>query len=192
MSAAPNFHPQSSVCIRLAGTHEAAEIARVLAESFEEFQTQYTWQGFAATTPDEQGVRSRMKEGLAWVAVAEDAIVGTASAAKKLDGALHIRGMAVVPAGRGRRIGEMLLQGIENYAAASGCSRLTLCTTPFLTAAIRLYERFGFRFVADGRNDIFGTPLLNMAKVLTGESEFYEEHRKEQLCRKIMDTLACA
>jgi ribosomal protein S18 acetylase RimI-like enzyme len=192
MSVVPNFHPQSSVCIRLAGTHEAADIARVLSEAFEEFQALYTWQGFAATTPDEQGVRGRMQEGLAWVAVADDAIVGTASAAKKPDGALHIRGMSVVPAGRGRGIGEKLLQAIESYAVAAGCGRLTLCTTPFLTAAIRLYERFGFRFVADGRNDIFGTPLLNMAKVLSGESELYEEHRKEQLCRKIMDTLACA
>jgi len=98
----------------------------------------------------------------------------------------------VVPAGRGQTIGATLLDTIETYARAERCKRLTLCTTPFLTAAIRLYERFGFRFVAEGPGDLFGTALLNMAKPLGGELEIYEEHRKEQLCRKIMDTLACA
>ena len=202
----PSVSAQPSVRIRLATTGDAAAMARVLCESFDEFQVRYTPQGFAATTPDEQSICSRMKEGPAWLAVSEHAIVGTASAvkkhsalyirgmggipaAKKPGSVLYIRGMAVIPAARGHNIGRMLLETIEGYALAQGCTQLRLCTAPFLFAAIRLYERFGFRFIADGPNDLFGTPLLSMGKPLGGESEFYEVHRKEQLCRKIMDTL---
>jgi len=256
---APSVSAQPSVRIRLATTGDAAAMARVLRESFDEFQGRYTPQGFAATTPDEHNICSRMEEGLAWLAVSDDAIVGTASAvkkpgssdvivgtasavkkpgsaeyargmavisaadqpgnavyvrgmavipaakkpdrapyirgmggipaAKKPGSVLYIRGMAVIPAARGHNIGRMLLETIEAYALAQGCTQLRLCTAPFLFAAIRLYERFGFRFIADGPNDLFGTPLLSMGKPLGGESEFYEVHRKEQLCRKIMDTL---
>ena len=192
MSVLTETHPQPSVGIRLAGRHEAAAIARVLHESFAEFQARYTPQGYAATTPDDAGVRGRMAEGPAWVAVSDDAIVGTASAVKKSGGSLHIRGMAVVPAGRGQGIGGMLLDTLDRHARAQGYNRLTLCTTPFLSAAIRLYECFGFRFITEGPSDLFGTPLLNMAKLLGGESELYEEQRKEQLCRRIMETLAFA
>jgi GNAT superfamily N-acetyltransferase len=181
------------------------EIARVLLESFAEFKALYTKQGFAATTPDEQGVLRRMEDGPAWVAVLDDkmddAIVGTASAARKPDATLYIRGVAVAPAARGHNIGRLLLATLENYAVAQSCTRLMLRTTPYLSAAIQLYERFGFRFIADGPNDLFGTPLLNMEKRLGRKSQYeshhYELHRKEQLCRKIMDTLlpatpACA
>jgi GNAT superfamily N-acetyltransferase len=185
----PTLNPQPSARIRLATSSDAAAIARVLRQSFQEFQPRYTPQGFAVTTPDEQRVRLRMTEGPAWLALSDDSIVGTASALKKPASTLYIRGLAVLPAARGQNVGAMLLETLENYALAEGCNRLMLRTTPYLSAAIRLYERFGFRFIADGPNDLFGTPLLAMEKPLGGESSFYETHRKEQLCRKIMDSL---
>jgi GNAT superfamily N-acetyltransferase len=188
----PTLSPQPSARIRLATPSDAPAIALVFRKSFNEFQSRYTPQGFAATTPDEHSIRSRMNEGPTWVAVSNDSIVGTASAVHRPDSTLYIRGMAVIPAARGNNIGRMLLATIERYALEHGCHRLKLCTTPFLSAAIRLYERFGFRFIAEGPNDLFGTPILNMAKPLGGESSLYEQHRKEQLCRKIMDTLRTA
>jgi ribosomal protein S18 acetylase RimI-like enzyme len=42
-------------------------------------------------------------------------------------------------------------------------SQLTLCTTPFFSKAIRLYEKFGFVFTAE-RGDLFGIELLHMEK----------------------------
>jgi len=38
-----------------------------------------------------------------------------------------------------KRIGELLLKQVENFAAAHGYERMTLNTTPFLSRAIRLY-----------------------------------------------------
>jgi GNAT superfamily N-acetyltransferase len=109
-----------------------------------------------------------MKEGPVWVAVAEGEITGTASAVLKAE-SLYLRGMAVLPAARGRRVGELLLEQIEFYATAHNCSRLFLSTTPFLDRAIRVYERFGFRRTDEGPHDLFGTPLFTMEKLVSSE-----------------------
>jgi len=85
-----------------------------------------------------------MNEGPVWVAVEERAIIGTASAVGKAE-SLYIRGMAVLPSARGQKVGELLLLQIESFASAEGYKSLVLSTTPFLTRAIRLYERAGFR-----------------------------------------------
>ena len=180
-----------SVLVRRADPQDASDIARVLRQSFLEYQDQYTPEGFAATTPGEQQVRIRMAEGATWVALLSNAIVsnvvGTASVVEKDDGLLYVRGMAVLPAARGRGIGELLLREIEVFALGNGCTRLLLSTTPFLTGAIRLYERFGFQRTHDGLNDLFGTPLFSMAKALNGERDSEEVTRKGDLCRRTTD-----
>ena len=151
--------------VKLAGPNDASAITAVLLEAFIEFKPLYTNRGFAATTPDAQEVLVRLEEGPVWVAVSDDEIVGTASAVLKSE-SLYVRGMAVLPAKRGRRIGESLLEQIESYANEYDCRRLFLSTTPFLDRAIRLYERFGFRRTEQGPSDLFGTPLFTMEKLI--------------------------
>jgi ribosomal protein S18 acetylase RimI-like enzyme len=56
----------------------------------------------------------------------------------------------VLPRARGGRLGQALMRHIEGYARAEGFERLFLSTTPFLTSAIRLYERMGFRRGGEG------------------------------------------
>ena len=152
--------------IRTATPGEAEAIAAVLHESFAEYERLYTPEAFAATAPSSDRILSRMSEGPAWVAVRDDGlIVGTGAAVGKGE-SLYIRGMAVLPAARGRGVGEALLRHIEGFAAAQGYRRLILSTTPFLDRAIRLYERFGFRRGDEGPHDLFGTPLFSMVKEL--------------------------
>ena len=155
--------------IRLLEPHEAGAVAAVMLESFSEYRALYTQQGFAATTPTTEQVLSRSQEGPVWVAVSEGKIVGTASAVLKAE-FLFVRGMAVLPAARGRRVGESLLSESERYATQHACRRLVLSTTPFLERAIRLYERFGFCHTEEGPHDLFGTPLFTMQKVLSNGS----------------------
>jgi putative acetyltransferase len=151
--------------IRLALPEDASAIASVLSESFAEYKAFYTPQGFTATTPASEGVLSRINEGPVWIASLDQIIVGTV-AAVPVDKALYIRGMAIIPAARGRAIGEMLLRQVESFASAHGYKRLLLSTTPFLTRAIRLYEHFGFRPDNHDLHDLFGTPLFTMVKPL--------------------------
>jgi GNAT superfamily N-acetyltransferase len=150
--------------IHPAGPDDASAISALLLQSFAEYRGLYTDEGFTATTPASEEVLNRLKEGPIWVAVRNDAIVGTASAVHKGE-RLYVRGMAVLPSERGQRIGELLLECIERYAAQHNCNRLFLSTTPFLTGAIRLYERFGFRRTPEGPHDLFGTPLFTMERI---------------------------
>jgi len=76
--------------------------------------------------------------------------VGTVSAVVKGE-SVYVRGMAVLPAARGTGAGSELLKQVEEWADGKGCTRLFLSTTPFLAAAIRLYEKAGFRRIVEVR-----------------------------------------
>ena len=158
-------HSPLGVQIRMALPDEAMSIASVLYESFLEYQSLYTPEGFAATTPASDQIQNRMKEGPVWVALHNDTIIGTVSAVPKAE-ALYVRGMAILPTARGFRIGELLLKQIEGFALERGFKRLFLSTTPFLSRAIRLYEHYGFRRSSEGPSDLCGTPLFTMVKTL--------------------------
>jgi ribosomal protein S18 acetylase RimI-like enzyme len=154
------------VRIRRAGPDDAPAIASVLQQSFIEYRSAYTDEAFTATTPASDQVRGRIDEGPVWVAECNGAVVGTVSAVPHGE-ALHVRSMAVSPPARGLGIGESLLREVEDFASAGGYQRLSLSTTPFLTRAIRLYERSGFRPSPESPHDLFGTPLLTMEKSLS-------------------------
>ena len=156
---------RSSVRIRMAVAQDASSIASVLRESFLEYEPLYTQAGFNATTPVTDQVLDRIEEGPVWVVLDNDAIIGTVSVVPKEE-SLYVRGMAIVPAARGRKIGELLLRQVESFAAERGFKRLLLSTTPFLERAIQLYERYGFNRSSGGPDNLFGTPLFSMEKIL--------------------------
>src|SRR3546814_287657 len=91
----------SPILIRLATSDDVSFIAAVLHNSFHEFESRYTAEGFAATalTPDQ--IQVRLNEGPVWIALEHRDVVGTVSAMAKGD-ALYIRGMAVDPSVRGK------------------------------------------------------------------------------------------
>ena len=154
--------------IRQANDADAEAIASVMLRAFSEYRHLYTAGGFSATAITPEEIVLRLRQGPILVALIDDEIVGTVSVVKKID-SLYIRGMAVVIEARGNRIGELLLEQIQAYAANEGCNRLFLSTTPFLDRAIRLYEKFGFTRIDAGPYDLFGTPLFTMEKRVSDE-----------------------
>ena len=153
-----------SLVVRRADVRDVVAVSEVLVRAFNEYRAQYTPDGFAATTPDASIVFERLHEGPIWVAEIDGDLIGTAAAILQETGSLYVRGMAVVPEFTGRGAGAALLSAIEEFAAESRCQRLYLRTTPFLDRAISLYRSHGFRFIDDGPQDLFGTPLLTMEK----------------------------
>jgi len=156
----------SHIEIRRAGPDDAPAIAHVLYRSFVEFKALYTEGGFTATTPGAEQILGRMREGPVWLARAAGIVLGTVAAVATGD-LVYIRGMAVLPSARGSGTGAALLQHVEDWAAGQRCVRLSLSTTPFLSSAIRLYERSGFRRTGEGPHDLFGTPLFMMQKSIS-------------------------
>jgi GNAT superfamily N-acetyltransferase len=140
-------------------------IASVLLQSFAEYESLYTTRGFAATTPTAEEITARWHEGPIWVSLLNGEIIGTVSAVLNGD-SLYVRSMAVLPTARGHRLGKLLLEHIELYAREQGRNRLYLSTTPFLHRAIHVYENHGFRRTTTGPQDLFGTPLFSMEKLL--------------------------
>jgi ribosomal protein S18 acetylase RimI-like enzyme len=151
------------IVIRKAGIEDSFAISAVLRQSFAEYQPQYTAEAFAVTTPKPAQMLVRMKEGPVWVCELQDRITGTVSAVLKAQG-LYVRGMAVLPEARGRKMGWRMLEHVEEFAASEGLGSLFLSTTPFLHRAIRLYEHFGFHRTEQGPHDLCGTPLFTMVK----------------------------
>lgn len=157
--------PPSNVLIRSAIMDEATVIASMLYQAFVEFEPLYTPAAFAATTPTPDQIRKRWSEGPVWVVIEGSQLVGTVSAVLKAEG-LYVRSMAVLPSHRGQGIGHVLLQALEQFANTQHIQRMFLSTTPFLTGAIGLYERFGFQRSNDTPHELFGTPLFSMLKPL--------------------------
>lgn len=145
---------------------DAPAISSVLHRAFVEFEPLYTAAGFAATTPHPAQVLVRMREGPVWIALRNRTALGTVAAVIKGE-SIYIRGMAVLPEARGSGSGGALLRNVEDWARSQECRRLFLTTTPFLAAAIRLYERSGFRRIEEDPPNLFGTPLFTMEKILT-------------------------
>jgi N-acetylglutamate synthase-like GNAT family acetyltransferase len=153
------------VQIRLAAQEDCVAIANVLRKAFLEYAESYTERGFDATTPIAPEILLRLTEGPVWIAEIGGEVVGSVSA-KRIENSIYIRSMAVVPEARGQKIGTSLLNVVEEFARARGVARLFLSTTPFLTDAIWLYERCGFRRTPEGPLHLFGTPLFTMEKLL--------------------------
>ncbi len=160
-----HYYLAPDVAVRLAAPGDAPAIAEVLRAAFAEYAAEYTSAALAATTPPSEVIAGRMDEGPVWVVLVDGAVVGTVAAAPRAQG-LYVRSMAALPAARGLGVGRLLFAEVERYAAEHGFARLFLSTTPFLTRAIRLYERLGFRRTDDGPHDLCGTQLFTMVKPL--------------------------
>ena len=155
----------SQVQIRRATVDDASRVASVLRKAFAEYEPLYTKQGYAATVLGRAAILVRIQQGPVWIALHREQIAGTVSAAHK-EAALYVCGVAVVPEARGLGIAQLLLEQVEAFAVEEGFEQLILSTTPFLLRAIRLYEKLGFRAIDDGPQDLFGTPLCSMQKML--------------------------
>ncbi len=152
--------------VRQAQPADAPVISACLASSFLGFKQKYTVASYQSTTPNARHLLDHWDDGPVWVAeVGGPKIVGTVGAVPSPKG-VYVRRMGVLPEARGRGVGRALLDAVEAFARTSGANRMYLSTTPFLDAAIGLYERAGFVRTDAGPHDLLGTPLFTMEKLL--------------------------
>lgn len=93
-------------------------------------------------------LRAFAVDGRAWVAVADDVVVGFVLA-EEVDGCAHIEELAVAGAHGGRGIGTALIDAVEAWARVARLPALTLTTFRDVAWNRPLYERRGFRVLRD-------------------------------------------
>ena len=158
--------PAPTLRVRRARPGEAACVAFLLRVAFAEVAQMYTPEALAATLADADAIRRRIQEGTpVWIALLNDAAVGTVSAFDRPEGLL-LKSMAVHPGARGHGVARALLAAAERFGEERGHRRVFLRTTPFLHAAIALYSRNGFTLCQGGERDLHGVPLFEMEKPL--------------------------
>ncbi len=140
------------ITIRQATGDDFAAIARLTVDAYRALSV---WVGddYAAELAD---VAGRATSG-ATVLVAEDAdgrVLGSVTLVlppspffewdPDVDGDCGFRMLAVDPAAQGRGIGPALVEECLRRSRVAGRTRMIIGSTPWMTTAHRIYERFGF------------------------------------------------
>jgi GNAT superfamily N-acetyltransferase len=150
--------------IRPAHDSDAPAILECLSVAFAPYRREYTAAAFEDTILTPAALRVRLQQMQVLVAVSGARIVGTVSAICNAEEG-HLRGMAVLPEWCGRGVAAKLLTAIEDELVSRGCKRITLDTTQPLCAAMKFYEKNGYRR-SGNISDFFGMPLLEYVKIL--------------------------
>jgi GNAT superfamily N-acetyltransferase len=160
-----NAELKDEVIIRPANPGDEEGILRCLAAAFEPYHGAYTPEAFTDTVLTPERFAARMRQMHVLVAVASEGVVGTI--AGSFHGAKgHLRGMAVLPHRHGTGLAVKLLSAIEAWLRTNGCTQATLDTTLPLLAAMKFYEKNGYR--RSGKSaDFFGMPLIEYLKSLS-------------------------
>ena len=158
----PNMQNLGQILIRPADPGDEHGILYCLAAAFAPYRVSYTPEAYADTVLDEASLADRLQRMHVLVASSAGEIAGTVTASLA-EAQGHLRGMAVLPECRGKGLAAALLTAIERWLKDHGCNRVTLNTTLPLQAAIKFYEKNGYR--RSGRiSDFFGMPLVEYVK----------------------------
>lgn len=133
----------ADVAVRLATVDDSETVAALIYEAFAPFESEYTPEAFAYTTPNADEIRPRFEEGPIWIASLDGEDVGTVSGMADA-GRFYFRSMAIKPTVQRGGIGQKLLDTLEAYAREERFEKMYLYTTLVLPGARRLYEKNGF------------------------------------------------
>jgi GNAT superfamily N-acetyltransferase len=103
----------------------------------------------------------------AWIATAGGAPAGCVLSVRGDEpGDAKLRLLLVEPWARGLGVGGALIDAVVDHARALGDRRVVLWTNHPLTGARRLYERRGFRLIAEEPHADWGVPLTGQVLAL--------------------------
>jgi predicted N-acetyltransferase YhbS len=144
---------RTGVEVRDAGRFDLPAVRRVLLGAYQEYAEALPPAVFGRYLTDILDVQGRTGAGRLLVATDGGRVVGTvtfyADAGQEgfgwPAGWAGLRALGVEPAARGQGIGQALVRACLERARAGGAPVLCLHTAEFMTAAVAMYERLGFR-----------------------------------------------
>ena len=148
---------RTGVEVRDAGRSDLPAARRVLLGAYQEYAEALPPAVFGRYLTDILDVEGRAGDGRVLVAVQAGRVVGTvtfyADAGQEgfgwPAGWAGFRALGVEPAARGLGIGHALVRACLERARAGGAPVVALHTAEFMTAALAMYERLGFRRAPD-------------------------------------------
>ncbi|MFF9391733.1 GNAT family N-acetyltransferase [Streptomyces griseoluteus] len=96
----------------------------------------------------------------AWIAEVDGRRAGCVFCVRADARTARLRLLLVDPAARGLGVGARLIEECLTFAREAGYEAITLWTNDVLGSARRLYERHGFRLIAEDRHHSFGHDLV--------------------------------
>jgi predicted N-acetyltransferase YhbS/quercetin dioxygenase-like cupin family protein len=161
----------TGVELRDAGRSDLPAVRRVLLAAYREYATALPPAVFGRYLAEILDVEARAANGRVLVAEHGGRVLGTVSfyadaAEEGLGwpaGWAGLRALGVEPSARGLGIGRGLVEACRRRAEAAGAPVLCLHTAEFMTAAVALYERMGFR--RDPAFDFDATSRLGLGGV---------------------------
>ena len=180
----------TDVRVRDAGPADLPAVRRVLLAAYQEYATALPPAVFGRYLTDILDVEARAGSGRILLAEHGGRVVGTVTyyadaAAEGLGwpaGWAGLRALGVDPAARGLGLGRALTEACRRRAMAAGASVLCLHTAEFMTAAVALYERIGFRrdpafdFDAPSHYGLAGVRPVPILSYRLDLSRQHEEH----------------
>lgn len=128
------------VDLRRATPADAAVLARIAEAAYAPYLPRM---GGLRPGPMDTDYAAAVGHGEAWVASADDTVVGFLLLVAEAD-AMLLDNVAVLPSHHGTGVGRALLSLAEERARAAGHSRIRLYTHEAMVENQRLYERIGF------------------------------------------------
>jgi DNA-binding MarR family transcriptional regulator/GNAT superfamily N-acetyltransferase len=95
-----------------------------------------------------------------WIAELDGERVGSVFVVHKSDEVAKLRLLILDPKARGLGLGRRLVEECLRFATSAGYSSMTLWTQSILTTARGIYERAGFKLVAEEPHHSFGADLI--------------------------------
>jgi predicted N-acetyltransferase YhbS/mannose-6-phosphate isomerase-like protein (cupin superfamily) len=144
---------RTGVEVRDAGRSDLPAVRRVLLGAYQEYAEALPPAVFGRYLTEILDVEGRAGLGRVLVAVHAGRVVGTvtfhADAGQQGSGWAGFRALGVEPAARGLGIGRALVRACLERARADGAPAVCLHIAEFMTAALAMYERLGFRRAPD-------------------------------------------
>lgn len=147
--------------VRAARPDEYDAVGRLTVAAFGELAPVLSEAAWAEYQQDLADVARRAERGVVLVAAAGDELLGAVSYYPPMprpagntwwwwpEAYAYLRALAVPPAARRRGIGRLLTQACIQRARSDGAAGIALNTSPLMVVAQGIYERMGFRHVAD-------------------------------------------